>query len=122
MKKWLYRIIWIPVLVLAVLFLIANRQMVTISLDPINASEPAITSFPLPLWMWLVTTLFIGVGLGAVGMWASGSERRHKAHAEHKELKALKRDHAALQHRYDEMRPKPAEMAAEPPLLESVDP
>lgn len=122
MKKWLYRIIWIPVLVLAVLFLVANRQMVTISLDPINASEPAITSFPLPLWMWLVTTLFVGVGLGAVSMWFSGSERRHKARAEHRELKALKRDYATLQQRFDEMQPKPPETPAEPPLLESADP
>ena len=122
MKKWLFRIIWVPVLILAVLFLVANRQMVTISLDPINASEPAITSFPLPLWMWLVTTLFLGVGLGAVGMWSSGSERRHKARAEHKELKALKREHAALQQRFEETRPPDQETSTEPPLLESADP
>jgi len=122
MKKWLFRIIWVPVLVLAVLFLVANRQMVTISLDPINASEPAITSFPLPLWMWLVTTLFLGVGLGAVGMWTSGAERRHHARAEHRELKALKREHAALQQRFDETRAQRSETTVEPPLLESADP
>jgi len=69
MKKWLYRIFWIPLFVLAVLFLVANRQLVAISLDPFNASSPAVTSLALPLWLWLALMLFLGVGLGAAGIW-----------------------------------------------------
>ncbi len=99
MKKWLYRIFWIPVFVLTVLFLFANRQLVAISLDPFSASNPSVATTPLPLWLWLILMMFIGLGLGAVGMWFSGAGRRHKAHVEHRELKALRKEMAALEAR-----------------------
>ncbi len=123
MKKWLYRIFWIPVLVIAVLFLVANRQPVTISLDPFNADNPAVTSFPMPLWLWLIFMLFLGLGLGAAGMWFSGAQRRHKARAEHRELKTLRREMAAAAAE-KQAREQAAETAAQadPPLLEQAEP
>ena len=95
MKKWLSRIFWIPVLILTVLFLVANRQRVAISLDPFSMDNPAVTTEALPLWFWLMLMLFIGVGVGAVGMWLSGTGRRHTARLEHRELKSLRRQAAA---------------------------
>jgi len=120
MKKWLYRLIWIPILVIAVLFLVANRQLVTISLDPFNADNPVVTSFALPLWLWLIFTLFIGVGLGSAAMWFSGGQRREKARVEHRELKSLRRELAAMQAQKPAEEPK--EFQSEPPLLESTEP
>ncbi|MBL4618994.1 MAG: hypothetical protein GXP04_15015 [Alphaproteobacteria bacterium] len=131
MKKWLYRIFWIPLFVLAVLFLVANRQLVAISLDPFNASSPAVTSLALPLWLWLALMLFLGVGLGAAGIWQSGAARRQKAHQEHRELKALRREMAdANRHVIQSPEGKPHDATTttaapkvgenEPPLLESV--
>ena len=67
MKKWLFRIVWIPVLLLAVLFLVANRTLVPISLDPFRPDNPAMSTPALPLWFWLMGMLFIGVALGAAG-------------------------------------------------------
>ena len=90
MKKWLFRILWIPAFVLAVLFLVANRQLVAVSLDPFSASAPSLTTPALPMWLWLMTMLFIGLGAGSAGMWLSGRSRRQKAHAAQKELKALR--------------------------------
>ncbi len=119
MKKWLYRIVWVPVLVLAVLFLVANRQLVTISLDPFNADNPLITSFPLPLWLWLIFTLFVGVGLGSAGMWVSGNKRREKARVEHRELKSLRREMMAMREQNPPEESKPFQ--SEPPLLESTE-
>ncbi len=119
MKKWLYRIVWVPVLVLAVLFLVANRQLVTISLDPFNADNPLITSFPLPLWLWLIFTLFVGVGLGAAGMWVSGGARREKARVEHRELKTLRREVIELREQKPAEAPKAFQ--SEPPLLENAE-
>jgi len=95
MKKWLYRIIWIPVFVVAVLFLVANRHPVSISLDPFSAEAPALTTAALPLWFWLMLMLFFGFAAGAAGMWISGRPRRQKARAEHRELKALRKELAA---------------------------
>jgi type VI protein secretion system component VasK len=126
MKKWLYRIVWIPVLVIAVLFLVANRQPVAISLDPFSADNPVVTTVALPLWLWLVFTMFLGVGLGAVGMWSSGAEKRRKARHEHRELKTLRREMAAARKRASQSHEAETEVAEtkpggnEPPLLESV--
>lgn len=120
MKKWLFRIIWIPVFVIAVLFLVANRQLVAISLDPFSAAEPAVTTPALPLWLWLMVMLFVGFAFGVMGNWLSARPNRVKARREHKELvtlrrelKAAKADLAAARSNSDE----PAD--EEPPLLEA---
>ena len=126
MKKWLSRLLWIPVLVFAVLFLVANRQAVSLSLDPFNASAPAVTTFPLPLWGWLIMMLFIGFGVGAFALWISARPKRAKARAEHRELKSLRRAlteerrrreeaERALQDAPRETRPPPQDA----PLLET---
>lgn len=96
MTKWFYRIIWIPILVGAVLFLVANRAPVAISLDPFNAENPAMATPALPLWFWLMAMLFAGVALGALGMWLSASERRAQARDNRRELKAVKKELAAM--------------------------
>lgn len=118
MKKWLYRIVWIPVLAAAVLFLVANRGPVAISLDPFNAESPALATPALPLWFWLMAMLFAGVGLGALGMWLSGAERRAQARDNRRELKAVKKELAAMTARADAA-PK-EEDSAEPPKLEAT--
>ncbi len=123
MKKWLFRIVWIPALALAVLFLVANRQFVAISLDPFSADAPALTTVALPLWFWLMTMLFIGLCAGVLGMWLSGRPKRHKAHVEHRELKMLRKDLAQARAKIEEIeaqrQPEPETIAA--PLLESKD-
>lgn len=120
MKKWLYRIVWIPVLVIAVLFLVANRQPVAISLDPITPTNPAVSTPALPLWLWLIFMLFLGVGLGAFGMWLSGADRRRKARAEHRELKALRKEMAAATAAASRAEARAPAESDDPPLLQST--
>ena len=124
MKKWLFRLVWIPVLALAVLFMVANRQPVSISLDPFNAEAPALTTPAFWLWIWLVLMLFIGLAMGAAGMWASARPKRAAARADRKALKELRKEVTRLETRLRESeaaRPAKAPDAPEdePPLLES---
>ena len=97
MKKWFFRIIWIPTFIGAVLFLVANRQMVAVSLDPFNAEAPALTTMALPLWAWLMTTLFIGFGAGSAGMWMSGRPHRVEARDAKKTVKELRKEVTSLE-------------------------
>ena len=90
MKKVLARLIWVPLGLAFVAFLVANREPVRVSLDPLSSDDPAIATAPLPLFVWLALALLIGVGLGAAGMWVSGRPARRRARLEHRELKALK--------------------------------
>ncbi len=119
MKKWLSRIVWIPVFVIAVLFLVANRQMVALSLDPFSAAAPALTTPAFPLWLWLMLMLFIGLGAGSLGTWLSARPRRHKARLEHRELKHLRAEFANVTAKLDAAEKRQAETA--PAVLESSD-
>lgn len=118
MKKWLFRIIWIPVLLGAVLFLVANRTMVPISLDPFRPDNPALSTPAFPLWFWLMMMLFIGVGLGALGSWFSGRDARVEGRRNRREIKALKKEVAALSARQKAQDPAHRD---EPPKLEAVN-
>lgn len=94
MKKILARLIWIPLGLALVVFLVANRAPVAISLDPLSADDPSIATPPLPLWLWLTLALLIGFFLGAAGMWASARPARLKAKADRRELANLKQEAA----------------------------
>lgn len=91
MKKIVSRLIWFPVGVVIVLFLVANRQPVAISLDPLSTENPALATPALPLWFWLLVAVLIGIFTGAAGMWMSLRPARRRARAEHRELRTLKR-------------------------------
>ncbi len=95
MKKLLARLIWLPMGFVLVVFLVANRTPVPISLDPISTERPALATPPLPLWVWLLSALFVGFFLGAAGMWVSARDSRIAARANARELKALRAQLAA---------------------------
>ena len=92
MKKLLSRLIWAPVGLLLVTFLVANRHAVPLSFDPFNTSNPTVATPALPLWVWLMLMLLIGYFLGALTNWVSGREKRLRARAERKELHTLRRE------------------------------
>lgn len=121
MGKWLFRIVWIPILIGAVLFLVANRTFVAISLDPFNPANPALSTPALPLWFWLMAMLFIGLGLGVAGSWLSGRDARIQARDNRRMVKSLQKEVAALTARL------PAEPGDQPganedlPKLQSTD-
>ena len=87
--------IWLPLVLLLGLFLLANRQPVAISFDPISADSPALATYEFPLWLWLSISLLTGFFIGAFGMWNSGRAKRAVAKEQSRELKVLKRQMAA---------------------------
>lgn len=82
-------------MVFAVL-LVANRQLVSLSFDPTSVENPALRTPELFLWMWLIGFLLIGFFLGAGAMWVSGQERRTRAAADRKAIKALEKENQIL--------------------------
>lgn len=86
MKKIVRWLVTIPAGAALVVFLVANRAPVALSLDPLSPSAPALATPALPLWIWLVLFLLSGVGLGAAAMWASGVDARRRARADRLEL------------------------------------
>jgi uncharacterized integral membrane protein len=65
----------VPVVALATVVAVANRQAVEFSLDPIS-TEPTI-AFSLPLYLLVFLTLLLGVVLGGVTVaWRRASRSR----------------------------------------------
>ena len=120
MKKLLSRLLWIPLFAIIVLFLVANRQLVAVSLDPFNAANPAVTTPALFLWVWLILIFFVGFSVGVFGMWVSGRPSRQHARLERRELKAMRKEMKALEQKVAEFKTAPPSPIDEDlPLLKS---
>ncbi|MET0606824.1 MAG: lipopolysaccharide assembly protein LapA domain-containing protein [Beijerinckiaceae bacterium] len=75
-RKLLKFAVLLPAAAAMILFSIANRAPVTLSLDPFNRETPAI-SFTLPLYLIVLAAIGVGVLAGGVGAWfAQGRHRK----------------------------------------------
>ncbi len=92
MRKFLFSTFLVLFGLIFLVFLVANRQPITISFDPLSTDSPAFAIGPLPLWAALVATLFLGYLFGGLGMWLSGKGTRRKATDRKHEIKQLKRE------------------------------
>ncbi|MEM9706924.1 MAG: DUF1049 domain-containing protein [Pseudomonadota bacterium] len=89
MKKLFARLIWAPVGLALVLFLVANRQLVAISFDPFTVDNPALTTPALPLWVWLILALLAGYFLGAATEWVAERGIRKQARVDRRTVRRL---------------------------------
>ena len=85
-RKIVAALILIPVALLIVLFAVANRGPVTVSLDPFGNPSP-VFSVSLPLFL-LLLVLILGVILGGAAAWMRQSRWRRRARRLAAELKA----------------------------------
>lgn len=95
--KLFFWIVVLPLLLLAALFAVANRETVTVSLWPLT--EPVETQ----LWIVIAAPLYVGFLLGALVAWASGHGTRARGRAAARRAEALQRDNAALQSQLDQL-------------------
>src|SRR6266700_2580097 len=85
MRKFFTAVVLIPLGLLFVVFAVANRHLVTVSLDPFNSTDPSV-GFTLPLFVVIIAVAIAGVaarraparGRCAAGEGATGRfARRH---------------------------------------------
>lgn len=70
---------------------VANRQMVTLSLDPFSADEPFM-AVALPLFAVLFAGLVIGFAVGAGLTWLAERPHRRAARQSRKVIEKMERD------------------------------
>lgn len=75
LKKVIAFIILVPVAVVAVLFMVANRAIVTLTLNPFHPGDAAF-SFTAPFFIWLFAFLIAGVVIGGISVWINQSKYR----------------------------------------------
>lgn len=75
-RKLVFLFIALPVAILLILLSVANRQPVTLSLDPFSATDPVI-SLTWPFFVFLFAAVLAGMVIGSVATWwTQGSHRR----------------------------------------------
>jgi uncharacterized integral membrane protein len=92
LRKIVAALILVPLAVIIIAFAMANRQVVTVSLDPFSASAPA-ASLTLPLFALVIVLLIIGVLIGGIAAWLRQGRWRRTARRLEREVNEL---HARL--------------------------
>ena len=97
-RKFLTIVVLGPIAILILLAAIANRQSITVSLDPFLSGERAL-SVTMPLFVMLLLTLIIGVVIGGVASWLRQGKWRRAARVAQAEAQALRQETDALRQR-----------------------
>ncbi|MFG1465459.1 lipopolysaccharide assembly protein LapA domain-containing protein [Xanthobacter sp. DSM 24535] len=77
-RRFLSLLIGLPVCIAVVALAVANRKMVTVSLDPFNP-DSATLAVTLPLFALIFATLILGVVIGGGVTWLSQGRFRREA-------------------------------------------
>ena len=78
MKTFLKWLVLAPLVIVALVFAVANRQIVTVVFDPFGNDIPGL-SVTMPLFLALVCAVGFGVLLGGVAVWLSQGRYRRAA-------------------------------------------
>jgi uncharacterized integral membrane protein len=113
-------IILVPLAVVFIAFAVANRQSVTVSLDPFSPDRPA-GSLTLPLFALIIGLLVIGVLIGGLASWLRHGKSRRLARRFEREADALRAEIASLQHKPEapltpSQSPPPERLQLKPPV------
>ena len=85
MKRFLSWVIGFPVALLLILFALANRHFVVVSLDPLWREDPW-ASVSVPLWLVVFLAILLGLIAGWIGAWFNQGRWRRAAREARKEL------------------------------------
>jgi uncharacterized integral membrane protein len=107
LRTLLTAVVLVPLGLLILLFALANRQWISVSLDPFAAQEPAL-AFSLPVFFVVLLALTAGVIIGGTATWLSQAKWR----------RAARRHQAALRRALSETAPgkQRTERESAPPL------
>jgi uncharacterized membrane protein YciS (DUF1049 family) len=89
MRKLVTVLILVPLAILFVTFAVANREFVTISLDPFDSAQPAF-AFKSPLFLLIFALLAVGLVAGGLITWIKQRKWRSRARRAEQEVRTLR--------------------------------
>ena len=95
LRKIVSLIIIVPLVVILVGFAVANRQIVSVSFDPFDQTQPAY-AVTLPLFAIIFILLVLGVIVGGVAAWLRQSHWRRAARHLDRQVRLLREENEAL--------------------------
>src|SRR5262245_27264421 len=101
MRRFFIFFILLPLAIVVVTLSVANREPVTLSLDPVHAAPWA--SITAPFFFFLFASLALGIILGGIAAWAGQAKWRRAARAERTNAARLKTEAESLRDRLASM-------------------
>lgn len=95
LRKIVAAVILIPLAIVIIAFAVANRQIVTVSLDPFSSEHPA-SSLTLPLFALILVLLIAGVLIGGVAAWLRQAQWRRTGRRLKREVEELRSEVISL--------------------------
>jgi uncharacterized integral membrane protein len=89
MRALLKALVLVPVALVIVLFCIANRQVVRVSLDPLSRDAPLL-SYDLPVFVIVLGALAAGILIGGTASWLAQGKHRKAARTNRREAERLR--------------------------------
>jgi len=85
-----------PFALLLLGFSLANRNTVTVSIDPFNLTDITLPTFAVPLYLLVVGAIMVGVVIGGSSTWLRQGRHRRAAREAARKSAALKAENEAL--------------------------
>jgi uncharacterized integral membrane protein len=89
MRKLVTAFILVPLVILFVVFAVANREIITISFDPFDSVQPAF-AFKTPAYLLIFALIAIGLVIGGVITWVKQRKWRIRARRAEQDAEALR--------------------------------
>ena len=89
MRKFLTGLIIIPLALLFIVFAVANRHYVTVSFNPFDPTDPALSA-AMPLFALIVAVAILGVVAGGCATWIGQHRWRRAARQHHADAQAAR--------------------------------
>ena len=121
LRKIILAVIVVPLAIVMIVFAVANRQAITVSLDPFDSTNPAY-SVTLPLFLIIFAILILGVIVGGVAAWLRQASWRRAARRLDNEVRQLRDEIAKLQSMLNANEQKTPSAAAPPPAAPALLP
>jgi uncharacterized integral membrane protein len=109
LRKIVSWVILLLITAVVVSFAVANRNDVTVNLDPVGITKPPLTA-SLKLWVLALGMVILGVIIGGVAVWLRQGRWRRSARTLDREVRAVRGENQDMRQRLET-----AEMNAAPP-------
>jgi len=96
MRKFLTAVVLIPLGLIIVDFLLANRHLVTVSFDPLASGDSAFDLPPQRLFVVIIAALILGVVVGGIATWFRQRHWRRAARQHEADARAVRAQLADL--------------------------
>jgi len=95
LKKILSLVIFVPLGIVLVVLAVANRQVVTLALNPFRP-EDSVLAISAPLFLLIFLAVLFGMLIGGVVTWWGQGRHRKQARIEAREAVKWKNEHKAV--------------------------